>query len=137
VLVGDRDRELVAVALRRHFAHGRLSVAELSDRVELALRARSRDDLNAATRDLPRMWEDLPGIAVALAGRLRHGIRRTRFLLIYIRAWSKISLGLVLACGIALVAGAPPSIVVGAFLIVWALASFATLRAWRRAVSRP
>jgi Domain of unknown function (DUF1707) len=137
VLVGDRDRERVAVALRRHFAHGRLSVAELSDRIELALRARSRDDLNAATQDLPRMWEDLPGIAVTLTGRLRHGVRRTRFLFFYIRAWSKISLGLVLGCGIALVAGAPPNIVVGASLIVWVLASFATLRAWRRAVSRP
>jgi hypothetical protein len=125
------------MALRRHFALGRLSVAELSNRVELALRARSRDELDAATRGLPRMWEDLPGITMTIARRLQRGIRRARFLVVYIRAWSQISLGLVLACGIALVAGAPLSIVVGAFLIVWALASFATLRAWRRAVSRP
>jgi hypothetical protein len=137
MLVGDRDRELAAVALRRHFALGRLSVAELSDRVELALRARSRYELDAATQGLPRMWEDLPGITLTIARRLQRGIRRARFLFVYIRAWSKISLGLVLACGIALVAGAPVPIVVGAFLIVWALASFATLRAWRRAVSRP
>jgi hypothetical protein len=88
-------------------------------------------------RGLPKVWEDVPGIAVTIAGRLRHGIRRTRFLFFYIRAWSKISLALLLACGIALVAGAPPGIVVGAFLIVWVLASFATHRAWRRAVSRP
>lgn len=137
MLVGDRDRELAAVALRRHFAHGRLSVAELSDRIELALRARSRDELNEATQGLPRMWEDLPALTVPIARRLQRGIRRARFFFVYIRAWSKISLGLVLACGIALVAGAPPGIVVGAFLIVWVLASFATLRAWRRAVSRP
>jgi Domain of unknown function (DUF1707) len=137
VFVGDRDRELAATALRRHFAHGRLSVAELSDRVELTLRARSRDELDAALRGLPKLWEDLPGITVTTARRLQRGIRRARFLFVCIRAWSKISLGLVLACGIALVAGAPLSIVIGAFLIGWVLASFATLRAWRRAASRP
>jgi uncharacterized protein DUF1707 len=137
LLVGDRDRELTAAALRRHFANGRISLAELSDRLELALRARTRSDLNRAMRDLPLGLEELPEFVQNAARRLRRGVRRTRLLFVLVRVWSKLSLGLALACGVALVAGAPPTTVLGAFLIVWALASFITWRAWRRAVPHP
>jgi uncharacterized protein DUF1707 len=137
VLVGDRDREQAAAALRRHFAHGRLTLAELSDRVDLTLRARSRADLNRALRDLPPTWEELPAIVQTAARRLRRGVRRTKFFFVLVRLWSRLSLGLALVCGVALVAGAPLATALGAFLIVWALASFATWRVWRRAASRP
>jgi hypothetical protein len=59
VRIGDRDRELATAALRRHFVAGRLSVAELSDRIEVTLRARSRADLDMAMQELPLVWEDL------------------------------------------------------------------------------
>jgi Domain of unknown function (DUF1707) len=137
VLVGDRDRELAAAALRRHFAHGRLSLAELSERVELTLRARSRADLNRALRDLPMTWEELPAIVQTAARRVHRGVRGAKFFFVLFRVWSRLSLGLALVCGVALVVGAPLTTVLGAFLILWALASFATWRAWRRAVSRP
>ena len=137
MLVGDHDREQAAAALRRHFANGRLSLTELSDRVDLTLRARSREDLNRALRDLPATWEDLPAIVQTAARRLHRGVRRTKLLFVLVRLWSKLSLGLALVCGVALVAGAPLATALGAFLIVWALASLATWRAWRRAASRP
>jgi Domain of unknown function (DUF1707) len=66
-LVGDRERERSALALRRHYVDGRLDENELSERLELVLHARSRGDLRAALRQLPR-WSDLDH----LAGRLRH-----------------------------------------------------------------
>jgi hypothetical protein len=136
VLVGDHDRELATAALRRHFASGRLSLAELSERLELALRARSRRDLHNAMRGLPLGREDLPVAVQAAAQKMRRGIRGARLLFVLVRLWSKLSLALALVCGVALVAGAPVSTALGAFLIVWAVASFATWRAWRRGVSR-
>ena len=137
MLVGDRDREQAAAALRRHFAHGRLSLAELSDRVDLTLRARTRADLNRALRDLPPGWEELPAFVQTAARRFQRGVRRTKLFFVLVRVWSKLSLGLALVCGVALVAGAPLPTALGAFLIVWALTSFVTWRAWRRAAPRP
>jgi hypothetical protein len=136
VLVGDRDREQAAAALRRHFASGRLSLAELSERVELALRARTRADLNRALTDLPLSWEELPAIVHTAVRRVQRGVRRTKLAFVLVRVWSRLSLGLALVCGIALVAGVALPTVLGAFLILWALASFGTWHAWRRAGSR-
>jgi len=64
-LVGDRERERTAQELRRHYVAGRLDDAELSERLELVLRARSRWELAYALRRLPRVEE--------LVGRVRHG----------------------------------------------------------------
>jgi len=136
VFVGDHDRELAAAALRRHFANGRLSLAELSERVELTVRARSRSDLNRAMRDLPMTWEELPAIVHTTARRFQRGVLRARLVFVLVRVWSKASLVLALVCGVALAAGAPGMTVLGAFLILWALTSLVTWRAWRRAASR-
>ncbi|WP_051712299.1 DUF1707 SHOCT-like domain-containing protein [Spirillospora albida] len=51
--VGDTDREAVMVALHDHFAAGRLDRAELDERLEPALTAKTRGDLRALVRDLP------------------------------------------------------------------------------------
>jgi hypothetical protein len=56
-LVGDRERERTAVALRRHYVEGRLDDGELSERLELVFRARSRRELAYALRRLPRLEE--------------------------------------------------------------------------------
>jgi len=137
MLVGDRDRELAARALRRHFALGRISLAELSDRVDFTLRARSRRDLNAALRDLPPVWEDLPAGVHAAAWRLRRTARRASAFLSLLRIWSKSTLALVVALGLALVMGAPAGPALGAFLVVWVLATYAFWRMWRRLASSP
>jgi hypothetical protein len=53
MLVGDQEREHAAVELRRHYSEGRLTMDELAERLEAALRARSGTQLRAALSDLP------------------------------------------------------------------------------------
>jgi hypothetical protein len=127
VLVGDRNRELAASALRRHFVQGRLTTTELADRVDLALRARTRADLRFAMAGLPLAWEDLP---VAL--RARDGMRRVRFFFALVRVWLKLNLALVLAFAAAVAVGAPLGMTLGAVVAAWALAGYGLWRAWRR-----
>ena len=67
--VGDGERERTALTLRRHYVEGRLDETELSERLELVLRARSTRDLRIALRQLPR-WGDLEH----LTKRARHGV---------------------------------------------------------------
>jgi Domain of unknown function (DUF1707) len=136
VRVGDRDRELATVALRRHFVAGRLSASELSDRVDVTLRARSRADLDRAMRGLPLVWEDLPAGVHVAAHKLRRIVHRAALLFALVGLWLIVSFALALALGLALVAGAPPSTAVGAYLVGFALMSFACWGVWRHRASR-
>jgi Domain of unknown function (DUF1707) len=51
--VGDREREAAVARLSEHAAAGRLDVAELEERVELAQDAVYADDLRVLEADLP------------------------------------------------------------------------------------
>ena len=51
--VGDAERAEVADLLARHFSDGRLDQAELDERLDLTMRARTRADLLAVLADLP------------------------------------------------------------------------------------
>jgi Domain of unknown function (DUF1707)/2TM domain len=53
VRIGDEERERTVALLHEHASRGRLDPEELDDRVERALRARTRADLAALTADLP------------------------------------------------------------------------------------
>jgi ferric-dicitrate binding protein FerR (iron transport regulator) len=53
VRVGDREREAAVARLSEHAAAGRLTVAELEERVERAQNAVYADDLRALEADLP------------------------------------------------------------------------------------
>jgi Domain of unknown function (DUF1707)/Cell wall-active antibiotics response 4TMS YvqF len=53
VRASDAERERVAVALREHCAAGRLTLEELSARLDEAYRARTGGELEAALRELP------------------------------------------------------------------------------------
>jgi hypothetical protein len=53
----DDDRERAVLDLREHLVEGRLTLEEFSERVELAYRARSADDLEAARSALPAARE--------------------------------------------------------------------------------
>src|ERR1041385_2725154 len=57
-LVSDQERERAAMGLRRQYLSGRLSVEELAERVDIALRAREQVDLRAAFAGLPPPWRD-------------------------------------------------------------------------------
>jgi hypothetical protein len=51
--VGDAERERVADLLAEHHAAGRLTLAELDERLTATLSARTRDELTAPLTDLP------------------------------------------------------------------------------------
>lgn len=55
-VIGDRDRERAAALLRRHYVRGRLSVEELTERLELALTARRDGEVRLALTELPPAW---------------------------------------------------------------------------------
>jgi hypothetical protein len=52
---GDADREAAAAALGEHFAQGRLTLDDLSARLEAALAATTYGELAQATQDLPAL----------------------------------------------------------------------------------
>ncbi len=51
----DAEREAVAAQLREHFAHGRLTLDELQDRLDAAFAARMMSDLDRVISDLPHV----------------------------------------------------------------------------------
>ena len=53
IVIGDAERERVVAMLREHYAAGRLSLAELTRRTELALGAVYADEAAAALAELP------------------------------------------------------------------------------------
>jgi len=69
--VGDRERERVVAVLQRAVADGRLTMAELDDRLALALQARTRADLQPLVEDLdrtaPRPGNQVSALAAELA----------------------------------------------------------------------
>jgi hypothetical protein len=54
IRASDGERDRAVVLLQRGFADGRLTQDELDERVGAALAARTRDQLQALTADLPR-----------------------------------------------------------------------------------
>jgi hypothetical protein len=53
IRASDGERDQVVAQLQRHFADGRLTQAELGERVGATLAAWTRDQLHALTADLP------------------------------------------------------------------------------------
>jgi hypothetical protein len=51
--IGDSEREAVAAELQEHFARGRLTMEELSQRLDATFAAKTQGDLDAITSDLP------------------------------------------------------------------------------------
>jgi hypothetical protein len=51
--VGDAEREAVAAELREHYAQGRLSMEDFTQRLDAAYAARTRGDLDKLISDLP------------------------------------------------------------------------------------
>ena len=76
----DADREHVVRVLREHLVDGRLTLAEFTQRVDAALRARTADDLAATTESLPAVRA--PGArrraSWITAGFFSHVVRRGR-----------------------------------------------------------
>jgi hypothetical protein len=72
----DADRDRVTALLREHHAAGRLTAAEFSERMDQALQAQTRGQLDGLMTDLPAIdLYRLPGDAVS---RARPGSRPAR-----------------------------------------------------------
>ena len=133
-LVGDRDRERTAGALRRHYVEGRVSADELAERLERTLRARTRLDLLLATRSLPghsplrELLEPRARAAAWAVGRALLGV-------LLAAAWALSTVVFLLTFAVVVVAdGASTEVLVG-FPLAWALVSWLLWRAWRRGAS--
>ena len=86
-LIGDRDREAATVALRSHYASGRLSLSELNERLQIALSAHRRSDLAPALHELPPLWRD----------RGTRMVRRAVFLAKVVAGWMMFNLFLLIS----------------------------------------
>jgi len=76
--VSDSDREQAADVLREAAGHGRISMDELDERLELAYAAKTYADLATVTRDLPRPVQAPGPVQPAMAGRIG-GTPRSKF----------------------------------------------------------
>jgi len=76
IRVGDAERDAVATQLREHYGDGRLTLDELNERLDQALRARTGADLNAVLRDLPSLgssWAAASSGTARVTGRTGQG----------------------------------------------------------------
>lgn len=85
VRIGDAERDAAAAELREHYAAGRLTLAELDQRLDAVFASRTRQDLSRVTADLPHVRPadvPLPSERIAraagphaglTAGRAGHG----------------------------------------------------------------
>jgi Domain of unknown function (DUF1707) len=70
--VGDSEREAVAAELREHYAQGRLTIEDFQRRLDAALSARTRGDLDILIRDLPHAMPSGKPLPASTAGNWRH-----------------------------------------------------------------
>jgi hypothetical protein len=75
--VSDSDREQAAEVLREAAGHGRITMDELDERLELAYAAKTYGDLAAVTRDLPQPAQ-AAATASAVSSRIG-GTPRSKF----------------------------------------------------------
>jgi hypothetical protein len=58
--VSDAERNSLADLLAQHYGDGRLDDVEFKERMDRAMSAKTRSDLNGLTADLPRLGPDTP-----------------------------------------------------------------------------
>jgi hypothetical protein len=76
--VSDSDRERAAEVLREAAGHGRITMDELDERLELAYAAKTYADLAVVTRDLPQPGQ-APAAALASPASRVGGTPRNKF----------------------------------------------------------
>jgi hypothetical protein len=121
-LASDGDRERASASLREHFVRGRLTLEELSERTDLVLRARSREDLRGACADLPQFP------AQRVAGALVRGAA----LVVFTGAWLLFSLLLLFVFALTLLIHGATALVLAGFLLVWLVPTYLLSRLWRK-----
>ena len=127
-LIGDRERELAAASLQRHYVQGRLSTDELAHRLQRVLRARDQRDLRTALVGLPPIWRD--GHELWQIGRR---LRRGAILLLLLAAWLFVSFVLLVAFAVSALSHGVTTAESIAFPLVWLGATVLVWRAGSRA----
>jgi Domain of unknown function (DUF1707) len=76
--IGDAEREAAADHLREHFAQGRLTQEEFTERLDAVFAAKTQSQLGATTRDLPQpaTGSSAPLPVTAAAGQERERARQ-------------------------------------------------------------
>ena len=136
--VGDHERDRAAHELQRHYREGRLSLDELAQRLETALRARNGGQLRAALHELPpaSRWADPEAIRAGLRSPARK-VRNAAILVGTAVVWLFWSVGM-LAAFVAWLASDGPSL--GALLVfplLWFGVSWLLWTGSKRRRSRP
>lgn len=67
--IGDAERESAAAELREHYANGRLTLEEFSQRLDAVFAAKTQRDLQRITSDLPHVRPDSVPLPSAGVGR--------------------------------------------------------------------
>lgn len=127
--IGNAEREAAAAELREHYASGRLTLEELNERLDAALAARTREDLDALMTDLPSA-RPFPGTGWNAARSGAGQYAATALLWAALAICALLTLGILGAFGVGV--GRPFGIV----LIVAALAFLRRLLFGRRARAR-
>lgn len=125
-LIGDRDRERAAAVLRRHYVAGRLSLEELTDRLEVALTARRQSEVRVALGELP---------AALLRSRFDDAWRAARHTAFVVAVWSlwwAASLVLLIGYVASVVAQGLSLTIAAVFAALWILCTVAAKRVARR-----
>lgn len=130
MFAGDRDRDRATAALSEHYARGRLTLDEVSERAERVLKARSRAEVRSALTSLPM----LPSVRdlAAQSGSFVQAAVRGAVLVLLTGAYVLFSFALLVVFGLTLlVEGASGSMLLG-FLLVWLVPTYLLSRVWRR-----
>jgi hypothetical protein len=130
------DPETAVGALRRHYVDGRLTAAEFAERVEAALVARTRSELNAPLADLPR-WAQLEELGLPAARAAAGMLRRAFVLAVAVGAWLLLSAVLLVAFVVALVAAGATTATLIAFPLAWVVLTVVLFRSAAGGRRRP
>jgi hypothetical protein len=131
-LIGDRDRERAAAQLTRHYVRGRLSLDELTERLDVALSARRDTEVRDAFRDLEAPWHEQAAAARQAVEGTWRATRRAAFALALWSLWWVASLFLLIGYMVSLVAGRVTWTNTAVVLALWLLATTAVRRTTRR-----
>ena len=131
-LIGDRDRDRAAAHLTRHYVRGRLSLDELTERLDLALSARRDSEVRDAFRGLEAPWHEQAAVARQAVEGTWRAARRAAFAVALWSLWWVASMFLLIGFMVTLVAGRVTWTNAAVVVALWLGATFAVRRTTRR-----
>jgi Flp pilus assembly protein TadB len=132
VLVGDNERDRAAVTLREHYARGRLTVDELSDRIARVVAARSQ-------REIRRAMSGVGSESAEIVERGRNAaqaVLRGAALVLFTGAYLLFSFALLLVFALTLLLHGASTTAAVAFLVTWLVPTYLLFRLWYRRPTR-